>query len=68
MLFILNGQQASSALKANTLCKGFELQDLLDTKNNQNLLKFLFNGGVVRHTSLKKGQVVHLDFGDLQGH
>jgi hypothetical protein len=60
MLFVWNGKQASSLLKAKALSRGFELDTLLN-KSEDSLLSFIFNGGVVRGIRLQRGKVLLFD-------
>lgn len=60
MLFVWNGKQAGSLLKAKALSRGFELDTLLN-KSEDSLLSFIFNGGVVRGIRLQRGKVLLFD-------
>lgn len=62
MLFVWNGKNSSSLVKALAITKGYELDTLLHTANDP-LLHILFSGGVIRHKKLQRGTV--LVFSDI---
>ena len=56
MLFVWDGVEASSLVKASTIAKAIELESLLH-KAKDAVLKVLFSGGVVRGKKLQRGSV-----------
>jgi len=60
MIFVWNGKSASAVVKAQTLTKGYELDDLL-IKAKDSVLQVLFAGGVVRQKKLQRGSVYVFD-------
>ena len=51
MIFVWNGKQADSLVKAQTLSSGFELDYVLN-KGNDHLMQIMFSGGVIRNKKL----------------
>lgn len=51
MIFVWNGKQASAIVKAMTITKGYELDDLL-AKSKDSALQVFFAGGVIRGKKL----------------
>ena len=56
MIFVWDGNEASSLVKASTISKSVELEGLLQ-KAKDSVLKVLFSGGVVRGKKLQRGSV-----------
>ena len=57
ILFVWNGKNSSSLVKALALTKGFELDTLLHNIKDT-LLTILFSGGIIRHKKLQKGPII----------
>jgi len=57
MLFLWNGKNSSSLVKALAITKGYELDALLYSSKDP-LLNILFSGGVIRHKKLQRGSVL----------
>ena len=51
MIFVWDGSEASSLVKASTIAKSIELESLLQ-KAKDSVLKVLFSGGVIRGKKL----------------
>ena len=51
MIFVWDGNDASSLVKASTIAKSIELESLLQ-KAKDSVLKVLFSGGVIRGKKL----------------
>lgn len=60
MIFVWNGKQAGSLVKATALTKGYELDDLL-TKAKDAVLQVFFSGGVIRGKKLQRSNVLVFD-------
>ena len=56
MIFVWDGTESSSLVKASTIAKAIELEKLLQ-KAKDSVLKVLFSGGVVRGKKLQRGSV-----------
>ena len=56
MIFVWDGTESSSLVKASTIAKAIELEGLLQ-KARDSVLKVLFSGGVVRGKKLQRGSV-----------
>ena len=56
MIFVWDGTEASSLVKASTIAKSIEREGLLH-KAKDSVLKVLFSGGVVRGKKLQRGSV-----------
>ena len=56
MIFVWDGNESSSLVKASTIAKSIELEGLLQ-KAKDSVLKVLFSGGVVRGKKLQRGSV-----------
>lgn len=56
MIFVWDGSEASSLVKASTIAKSIELESLLQ-KAKDSVLKVLFSGGVIRGKKLQRGSV-----------
>ena len=65
MIFVWNGKQAGSLVKATALTKGYELDDLL-RKAKDAVLQVFFSGGVIRGKKLQRSNV--LVFDDVTDH
>ena len=56
MLFVWSGKQASAQIKAQTLTKGYALDDYLKSAKDTGL-NVLFSGGVIRNKKLQRGSI-----------
>jgi hypothetical protein len=60
MIFVWNGKQAGSMVKAMALTKGYELDNLL-VKAKDSILQVFFSGGVIRGKKLQRSSVLVFD-------
>jgi hypothetical protein len=60
MIFVWNGKQAGSMVKAMTISKGYELDGLL-SKAKDSALQVFFAGGVIRGKKLLRSNVLMFD-------
>jgi hypothetical protein len=51
MIYVWNGKESSSMVKANAVTKGYELDTFL-SKGKDSVLNVLFSGGVIRGKKL----------------
>lgn len=56
MLYIWNGKHAQQAVKAQTLTKGYILDEYLHQAKDSGL-NVLFSGGVVKNKKLQRGNI-----------